>query len=156
MQHESAARRLAVTTALLVFGQVVAGVLLRHTQSPLGPRLHLLLAFAVLAAAIVLGRLLADAPRSIRRLKSVLHAVIGVQLLLGIETWVTKYAQGFAAAPFQPVGEVDAILRTAHTVVGYLVFAVSVALAVRVAGSGAIVSRELNPRLESMELEPVA
>jgi heme A synthase len=153
MQHEAAARRLAVITALLVFGQVVAGAILRHTQSSLGPRLHLLLAFAVLAAAIVLGRLLADAPRAIRRLKTLLHAVIGVQLLLGIETWITKYAHGFAAAPFQPVGESDAILRTAHTVVGYLVFAVSVALALRLTANRIIDSR-LNLRLR--ELESVA
>src|SRR5439155_19505744 len=61
--------RWALLTALVVFAQVVTGAVLRHTTSPLGPRLHLLLAFGVVAATIVIGRQLADAPRPIRRLK---------------------------------------------------------------------------------------
>jgi heme A synthase len=155
MQHESAARRAAIVTAVLVFSQVIAGAILRHTQSPLGPRLHLLLAFAILAAAIVMGRLLSDAPRPIRRLKSLLHAVIGVQLLLGIEAWLMKYADGFAAAPFQPVTLTDATVRTAHTVVGYGVFAVSVALAMQLFANRYIGSRTVDYDVQLPELETV-
>ena len=31
-----------IATAVVVFGQIVVGAILRHTDSPLGPRLHLL------------------------------------------------------------------------------------------------------------------
>jgi len=120
----------AVLTAAVVFGQVVAGAILRHTTSPLGPRLHLVLAFAVVAAVVVVGRLLSDAPRPIRRLKATLHAVTGLQLLLGVEAWLVKFAHGVAAAAWQPVTVPDAALRTAHTLTGYALFAVAVGLAV--------------------------
>ena len=77
--------------------------ILRHTTSPLGPRLHLLLAFAVFAAVILTSRSLGNAPPNIRRLRVLLHAVVGLQILLGIEAWVMKYAYGFSATAFQPV-----------------------------------------------------
>ncbi|HTK78615.1 MAG TPA: hypothetical protein VL371_25375, partial [Gemmataceae bacterium] len=121
--------RWAIVTAAVVFGQVITGAVLRHTTSPLGPRLHLLLAFAVVAATIVVGRQLADAPRAIRRLKIALHALVGVQVLLGVEAWLSKFAEGPAAAAFRRVTEADAALRTAHTLTGYAIFAVAIGLA---------------------------
>jgi heme A synthase len=154
MAHESAARRMSLVTAILVFGQVVAGAILRHTTSPLGPRLHLLLAFAVFAAVILTSRLLGDAPQNIRRLKTLLHAVVGLQILLGVEAWVIKYAYGFSTTALQPVTLGDAIVRTAHTVVGYLLFAVSVALAANLGANRLIVSRNSNA-MRTSELEPV-
>jgi heme A synthase len=154
MAHELAARRMALLTALLVFCQVIAGAILRHTTSPLGPRLHLLLAFAVFAAVILTSRLLGDAPHNIRRLKMLLHAVIGLQILLGIEAWVIKYAYGFSTTAILPITLGDAIVRTAHTVVGYLLFAVSVALAANLSANRFIVSRSHSPN-NIAELEPV-
>jgi len=121
--------RWSILTAAVVFAQVVTGAVLRHTTSPLGPRLHLLLAFAVVAVTIVIGRQLADAPRSIRRLKIALHALVGLQVLLGVEAWLSKFADGPAAAALRRVTEADAALRTAHTLTGYAIFAVAVGLA---------------------------
>jgi heme a synthase len=135
----AATARWAVVTAVVVFGQVVAGAVLRHTASPLGPRLHLLLAFAVLAAVVVVGRLLSDAPRPVRRLKAALHALTGMQLFLGVEAWLVKFAHGVAAAAWQPVTVPDAALRTAHTLTGYALFAVAAGLAVVVTRSRATI-----------------
>jgi heme a synthase len=154
MHHELAARRMALVTALLVFCQIIAGAILRHTTSPLGPRLHLLLAFAVFAAVILTSRLLGDAPQNIRRLKTLLHAVVGLQILLGIEAWVIKYAYGFSTTAIQPITLGDAIVRTAHTIIGYLLFAVSVALAANLSANRFIASRSLSPT-DFAELEPV-
>src|SRR5262245_46303520 len=121
--------RWTILTAMAVFAQVVTGAVLRHTTSPLGPRFHLLLAFAVVAATIVVGRQLANAPRSIRRLNVALHALVGVQVLLGIESWLSKFADGTTAAALRRITEADAALRTAHTLTGYAIFAVAVGLA---------------------------
>lgn len=130
MHHEAAAAKWALATAILVFAQIVAGAILRHTTSPLGPRLHLLIAFAVFAGVIITGRLMADAPPHLRRLKVLQHALVGLQILIGIEAWLHKFASGIVAAEFQPVTVGDAVIRTAHSVIGYGLFAASVALAV--------------------------
>src|SRR5262249_23150831 len=64
---DAALVRWGVLSAVVVFGQIVAGALLRHTPSPLGPRLHLLGAFLVVfATAAVARQLPTDAPRCIR------------------------------------------------------------------------------------------
>jgi heme A synthase len=147
--------RCVILTAAVVFGQVVTGAVLRHTTSPLGPRLHLLLAFAVVAATIVVGRQLADAPRLIRRLKIALHALVGVQVLLGIEAWLSKFADGTAAAVFRRITEADAALRTAHTLTGYAVFAVAIGLALVVIRNRAAPTRSPKADIRSLRQDPV-
>jgi cytochrome c oxidase assembly protein subunit 15 len=157
MAHESAARRAAMILVLFVFGQVIAGAILRHTQSPMGPRLHLLLAFAIVGGTLIVGRFLADAPRNVRRLYHGLLVLIVIQLALGIESWLIKYANGFSTASFRRITELDALMRTAHAVVGYALFAVTVALALalrtvsRVAGG-----RESRNHMTVERLEAVA
>ena len=131
MQHEAAAARWAAATVVVIFTQVIAGALVRHTDNPLGPRLHLILAFGVLAVVILTDRLLGDAPWPIRRLNMLLQLLVGLQIVIGIEAWLIKYAAGFAAALLQPVTVGGAAVRTAHAVVGYALFATAVALALR-------------------------
>jgi cytochrome c oxidase assembly protein subunit 15 len=147
--------RWIVITAVAVFAQVVTGAVLRHTTSPLGPRLHLLLAFAVVATTIVVGRQLADAPQSIRRLKIALHALVGVQVLLGIESWLLKFADGPAAAVLRRITETDAALRTAHTLIGYAIFAVAVGLALVVGRYRPVPTRSPKSDIRSPRQGPV-
>lgn len=147
--------RWVVVTATAVFVQVVTGAVLRHTTSPLGPRIHLLLAFAVVAATIVVGRQLADAPRGIRRLKVALHALVGVQVLLGVEAWLSKFADGTAAAPFRRITEADAALRTAHTLTGYAIFAVAFALSLMVLRNRRVQIRSPRSDIRSQRQGPV-
>jgi len=147
--------RWAVMTALIVFAQVVTGAVLRHTTSSLGPSLHLLFAFAVVAATIVFGRQLADAPRAIRRLKIVLHALVGVQILLGVEAWLSKFADGTAAAALRRITEADAALRTAHTLTGYAIFAVAVGLALVVFRHRMVPIRSPRSDIRNLRLGPV-
>jgi len=147
--------RWTILTAVAVFTQVVTGAVLRHTTSPIGPRLHLLLAFAVVAATMVVGRQLADAPRSIRRLKIALHAFVGVQVLLGVESWLSKFADGPAAAAFRRITEADAALRTAHTLTGYAIFAVAVGLALVVIRCRHVPTRIPKSDIRSLRQGPV-
>lgn len=157
MAHESAARRAATILVLLVFGQVVAGAILRHTESPLGPRLHLLLAFAIVGGTLILGRFLVDAPRSVRKLYHGLLMLIAIQLALGVESWLMKYANGFTAANFRLITEIDALMRSAHAVVGYGLFAVTVALALNLRfANRTIGARETMNQRTSDALEVVA
>jgi heme A synthase len=157
MARESAAQQTAMILVLLVFGQVIAGAILRHTQSPLGPRLHLLLAFAIVGLTLVVGRFLSDAPRSIRKLYHGLLMLIAIQLALGIESWLIKYANGFAAASFRRITELDALMRTAHAVVGYALFAATVALTLVLQSVGCVAGgRETKNRKGVERLEAVA
>jgi hypothetical protein len=77
----------------------------------------------------VTSRWLADAPPAIRRLKTAFHAVLGLQLLLGIEAWMLKFSHGVVTAAFQSVTVTDALMRSAHAVAGYALFGLACALA---------------------------
>src|SRR5262249_48665429 len=53
-------RHWSLLTACLVYSQAVLGALVRHKDVALGARAHLLVAFAVVAAVVWLGKLVAD------------------------------------------------------------------------------------------------
>jgi heme A synthase len=122
--------RIGVLTVAVVFGQIVAGAILRHTASTLGPRLHLLIAFVVVAATIVLSRRSRGSPTVVRGLTFVAASLTGMQILLGIEAWMVRFKAGFVLATFQPITAAEAIVRSLHALVGYGLFATTVALAV--------------------------
>jgi len=62
-----------------------------------------------------------------------LGVLLGLQLMLGVETWFSKFSQGVAPEMQQPVTTVmQATTRTAHVLVGALLLATTTALAVRV------------------------
>src|SRR5205807_554740 len=71
--------------------------LVRHTHAPLWGRCHLLTAFAVTAAVVVLVlRVFADAdrPRPVARTAVLLAVLVGVQLFLGVEAWMIQFGSG--------------------------------------------------------------
>jgi heme A synthase len=144
-------------SAVVVFGQIVAGALLRHTSSPLGPRLHLLVAFLVIfATAAVSRRLPPDAPRGVRVLARLVAALAGLQILFGIEAWMIRFRAGFLAAPFQAITLPDAIVRTSHAVIGYALFGTTVALAMTLLRQRESQPRQAPSRRPVAELEGVA
>ncbi len=128
-----ALRRWSTATALLVFGQLLLGGMVRHHDSLLGPRGHLLGAFVVVAAVVWLLKLIRESQARERfaAARILFMALLGLQLLLGIESWLAKYYVGTAVSheALVPVPMHAEWVRTAHYVVGSLIFATSVSVA---------------------------
>lgn len=122
---------LAVATPVVILAQYVLGGLVRHLGTGLYE--HLGFAFVVLLA---IGATVVAADRSGSKWLGgpawLLLGLVFVQLALGAGAWVTKF--GFTAAGYVAVQQSlpQVLLRTAHTLVGMLVFMTSVILALRV------------------------
>jgi heme A synthase len=120
----------SVSSAFIIFGQVVAGAVLRHSDSPLGPRVHLLGAFAVVFATSAVSRQSRGLRPGIRSPAVLAASLAGVQILLGVEAWMIRFKAGLAASATQQITLAEAITRTLHVLVGYGLFATAVGLAV--------------------------
>jgi cytochrome c oxidase assembly protein subunit 15 len=106
-----AARKLGVVTTAFAFLQLVAGAVTRHTGA--GLVVHLVGAGLVLLHVSLLGsRLMATSLRGPAKLMSVL---LGVQVLLGIGTWILT-AGGFVRSHDAPL--VGVMTISAHVAVG--------------------------------------
>ncbi|QJW93846.1 COX15/CtaA family protein [Frigoriglobus tundricola] len=131
-----AARRLrlwASGLAHLVLLQVVFGALVRHYPLPLSQRLHFLTAFAATAVAVLVLRAVFYDPAARRRAGAfawALTALLVAQLYLGVEAWMAKFGQYVPPEMVKVTAEGGAI-RTLHALVGSGVWAVSLAMAVR-------------------------
>ena len=132
---EPALKGLAVLAAVLVYVQIVFGALLTHAG-----RIDLHLAGAVLVFVLVpivaaqLRRTGDAVAAPVSRLVSVL---LGVQLLLGVGSFLARFS------PIWIPGEQLTVtaLPVAHRLMGSLILAASVVLAVRVSvGAGAVVA----------------
>ena len=128
--------RWSIIAAVAVFGQIVAGAILRHTDSPLGPRLHMLGAFLVVFAIAALSR--RSRGTSVRGLTVLAASLAGIQILLGIEAWMIRFKAGFDLSAIQQVTQGDAAVRTLHALVGFSLFAT-------VVGTLAILLRDREP-----------
>jgi cytochrome c oxidase assembly protein subunit 15 len=140
-------QRLAVATAILVYLQLVFGAVLRHVPVVSEPgafllavRFHLLLAgVLVLHVMLITWSVVRHfrAERSLVRLALALCGLITLQVLLGMGTWVVKYAVPYWAAAWWPFPEftiqagswLQTHVITAHVAVGSLLLGTSVALA---------------------------
>jgi cytochrome c oxidase assembly protein subunit 15 len=113
-----------VLTAL-VFFQLVWGALLRHTNGALAQRMHLVTAFAVVAAAVWFAHVaLANPParRALSRTLILLGILLTLQILLGVESWLGKFAGVLPPELRKPtVGQ--AATRVAHVLVGSFILA---------------------------------
>jgi heme A synthase len=145
--------RLAWLTAGLVYGQLVFGGLVRHASSKLGQRGHLLLAFAVVAAVVWLLKMTLDSPetgRRDRRTVTLLAGLVGLQLALGVEAWMGKFATG-VLPELQQITIRQGVVRTAHFLVGSLVFATAVVTALRAHGPAVPAVRAAPPPAGRLE-----
>jgi heme a synthase len=140
-----ALQRWSIITALLVFVELILGGLVRHQESLFGPRGHLLGAFAVVAAVVWLLKQIAVERNLFRSsveangINSVLRnntfpillmLLLAAQLLLGIESWLAKFFAPRADFPqLLPLPMHTEWIRTAHYLVGSMIFATVVAVA---------------------------
>jgi heme A synthase len=124
-------RRNALLLAVLSLAQLTWGVLIRHLNSPVAQRLHFLFAFGVVAAAAWLASRAAANPEARRLLRGPL-ILLGILLLaqvsLGVEAWLAKYGSGSLLPELERVSVGQAIIRTAHVLLGSWVLATSVVL----------------------------
>lgn len=136
---------LSLATAAAAFLQIVLGALYRHAMLPstrgalLGT--HMLGAVLLLALAIVLVKNAKKESPLLARTGKVLHALLGVQLLLGIVSWRVLKSD-------QP-SDLKVTLVSLHLDLAALVLGATVAMAVQV--RHALVAGE-TPRVESPTL----
>ncbi len=132
-----------------VYGQIVLGVVLRHTYAALAQRLHLLFAFAAFLAVAWLVRLAwSGGDRALRRAAVVLGCVLGLQIMLGVEAWMTQFSH-YQLPESLPITPQRVAVRTAHVLGGSLLLAATVCVAVLARrGAAGGVHSTLAPRLE--------
>jgi heme A synthase len=129
--NDPALRRLALVFAILVYAQIAFGALVRHLTSRPAQRAHVLFAFVVVAAAVWLLRAVWEQKRDrpLRRTAVLLGALLVLQLGLGVEAWVGRFGSGVLPEHMNsPNLALDAV-RSGHFVIGTLLFATAVALA---------------------------
>jgi cytochrome c oxidase assembly protein subunit 15 len=140
-------RRLALATAVLAYLQIVVGAVMRHVPVDAQPgtftlaiRSHLFLAAILTIHALLLGGLVLSRIRHVRPinyLAAALVVLILCQVLLGIATWMEKFALPTWAvgwmpphsAPVREGGWLQTHIITAHVATGSLILGTSVAVA---------------------------
>jgi cytochrome c oxidase assembly protein subunit 15 len=114
---------IAILNACLIFLQVFVGAGFRHKYMSLKP--HVFGAPLILAAVIwttaVLRRRFPGVP-AMKRVRILLHSIVGIQILLGIAALWTRIQSASDPQPLPPV----VITTVIHTVVGATLFATSI------------------------------
>ncbi len=114
---------LATVNAVVIFLQVVLGAGFRHQDIPVWP--HIAGAMVVLGmvtwTAVALRKRF-EQSREISKARILLHAIFGTQFLLGFGAWWSRVSTADAPQPMP----VMVTLTVVHTVVGALLFALSV------------------------------
>jgi cytochrome c oxidase assembly protein subunit 15 len=109
----------------VIFFQVFLGAAFRHQEMPIWP--HIAGALAVLAmviwTAVVLRKRFSESPE-LSRSRILLHAIFGMQFLLGLGAYWSRLTTADAPQPMP----LTIALTVTHTVVGALVFAASVVI----------------------------
>ena len=120
----------AIALTMLVFMQLIWGALIRHNPSALVQKMHLMTAFAVVAAAIWLVRTAHSSTTSwqgLGRASTVLCIFLVLQVILGVEAWMGKFATG-VLPELQKITREMAFVRTAHVLIGTGILATAVTL----------------------------
>ena len=130
---------LSLLLVAAVFLQLLWAVWVRHAPTPLAQRLHFLTAFVVLGLAVWLTVRARSTPAGRKSLGfdvSHLIGILAVQVLLGVEAWMSKFA---AAGPYmalppemRPIAVESGAIRTLHQLIGTAVLAASVVIVLRV------------------------
>ena len=148
-QRAGGLKRLAVATTLLAYLQLVLGGFVRHVPDGASPAtFRMVVIFHLLVAVALTGHILWLAVRILRNFRSerllrrpalVLVALVLGQLALGAGAWVMHYGMPTWLADYSWASRYTVIAKspwqihvtTAHVVVGSLILATSVALALR-------------------------
>ncbi|HTU89037.1 MAG TPA: COX15/CtaA family protein [Gemmataceae bacterium] len=129
----------------LVFVQLIWGAVLRHTNGALAQRMHLMTAFAVVAAAVWFAHLALASPsarRVLGRTLILLGLLLTVQVMLGVESWLGKFA-GVLLPELRTPTMAQEATRIAHVLVGSFILATAVVQTVLLHRPDPIVEREL-------------
>jgi heme A synthase len=91
-------------------------------------RLHVLFAFAVVAGVLWVFLRVRErgGERGLVRITWLLAGLVAIQVMLGVEAWINRFGAGMPAEVV-PLTWGRVVVRTAHYLVGALLFATSVA-----------------------------
>jgi len=135
--------RLSLLLPAVVFLQLIWAAWVRHSPTPLAQRLHFITAFAVVGVAVWLCAKIYARPETRKAFGfGAFHLVLilGVQIVLGVEAWMGKFAAqgplGMVPPELREVTTYSATIRTLHQLIGAAILASSVALALRIGRSG--------------------
>jgi cytochrome c oxidase assembly protein subunit 15 len=114
---------LVLLNALIVYFQVFLGAGFRHQDLPIWPHIagSMLVLASVVWTTVVLRKRFSQS-RELSKARVLLHAVFGVQFLLGLGAYWARLTTADAPQPMRLM----VVLTVTHTVVGALLFAVSV------------------------------
>ena len=117
---------LAIANAAVIYFQVILGAGFRHKEIPVWP--HMAGALVVLGMVIWLAAVLRrrfEKSAAISKARILLHAILGTQLLLGLGAYWSRLTTADAPQPMPLM----VTLTVLHTVVGALLFGVSILIA---------------------------
>jgi cytochrome c oxidase assembly protein subunit 15 len=146
-------RRWTIFTSLFIYLQLVFGAIVRHRDVPFGARVHLLLAFGVVAAVLWLARMVFETrprPRTLTGAMAALLVLVVLQLLLGVESWLSRFPSADQNQA-QPLPLHPELLRSLHYFVGSLIFASSVTVALFAARQTVPAGRAVPAALRRLE-----
>lgn len=126
-------RRWSLIVFGLVYLQLVLGAWLRHKAPGWSQRGHFLMAFVVVAAVAWFGRGMLESTSVDRRLGTAFKFLVGLlvgQLLLGVEAWMIKFSSAGMVYPQRFLAHED-LVRTAHALVGWMILAATVIVALQ-------------------------
>jgi len=131
--------RISLALVFATFLQLVWAVWVRHAPTPLAQRLHFLTAFAVAALIAWLAVRLysnTDGSRLLGRTMGFLIAVVVLQVTLGVEAWMGKFAATGPEATVPPMYRSlttsSVAIRTGHQVLGAILLGTATLLLVRI------------------------
>jgi heme a synthase len=129
---------LGVALVATVYLQLLWAVWVRHNPTGMAQRLHVLTAFVVAGLLITLAvRILGstDGKRLVGRAAYHLIGILIVQIALGVEAWLGKFAamgpEAMIAPTERKITTYVVVLRTAHQFIGACLFGSSVVLLYR-------------------------
>ena len=122
-----------------VFVQLLWAVWLRHNPTVLAQRLHFLTAFAVMGLIVFLTVRILTGTSSKKLLGGAAYhllAIVGVQIALGVEAWLGKFAAAGPEASLAPMERTITtyvvVLRTLHQFIGACLLGSIAVLAYRI------------------------
>jgi heme a synthase len=158
--------RLAWISVTVLFVQLVWAVWVRHHGSAVAQRLHILTAFVATGFLVWLAARILQNPTAkavYRGIAVHLLVILGTQVLLGVESYIGKFAAAGPQAQKLPedrtTTEQQAGIRTAHQLIGAGLLAATVAAGVRLGrrpiAAGYSTRESGEKTVESPRLDPV-
>jgi len=113
----------AIANATVIYFQVILGAGFRHQYLPIWPHMAgaLIVLGVVIWTAVVLRKRFGNSPE-LSKARVLLHAIFGVQFLLGLAAYWSRLSTADAPQPMP----VMVTLTVIHTVLGAILFAFSV------------------------------